>query len=108
MNNDTFLIEESDLELAKSICNEITDKKLRNRSYRNILASKIAKQYFTEVELDVASGLHNIDKVLEQLDISDVYINGSYIDVRLYFDANEILVPKQHFDSELLDRKSVV
>lgn len=102
MNNDTFLIEESDLELAKSICNEITDKKLRNRSYRNILASKIAKQYFTEVELDVASGLHNIDKVLEQLDISDVYINGSYIDVRLYFDANEILVPKQHFDNELL------
>ena len=102
MNNDTFLIEESDLELAKSICNEITDKKLRNRSYRNILASKIAKQYFTEIELDVASGLHNVDKVLEQLDISDVYINGSYIDVRLYFDANEILVPKQHFDNELL------
>lgn len=102
MNNDTFLIEESDLELAKSICNEIIDKKLRNRSYRNILASKIAKQYFTEIELDVASGLHNVDKVLEQLDISDVYINGSYIDVRLYFDANEILVPKQHFDNELL------
>ena len=102
MNNDTFLIEESDLELAKSICNKITDKKLRNRSYRNILASKIAKQYFTEIELDVNSGLHNIDKVLEQIDISDVYINGSYIDVRLYFDADEILVPKQHFDNNLL------
>lgn len=102
MNNDTFLIEESDLELAKSICNEITDKKLRNCSYRNILASKIAKQYFTEIELDVNSGLHNIGKVLEQIDISDVYINGSYIDVRLYFDADEILVPKQHFDNNLL------
>ena len=102
MNNDTFLIEESDLELAKSICNKITDKKLRNRSYRNILASKIAKQYFTEIELDVNSGLHNIGKVLEQIDISDVYINGSYIDVRLYFDADEILVPKQHFDNDLL------
>ena len=31
-----------------------------------------------------------------------MYINGSYIDVRLYFDADEILVPKQHFDNNLL------
>ena len=41
-------------------------------------------------------------QVLEDIDIADIYINNSYIDVRLYFNDEELGVPKAHFDNNLL------
>ena len=46
--------------------------------------------------------MHNIGQVLEDIDIADIYINNSYIDVRLYFNDEELGVPKAHFDNNLL------
>ena len=48
MNNDNFLIEDSDLDLAKIVCNEIKESTVRNRAVANVLAADIAKKYFTE------------------------------------------------------------
>lgn len=102
MNNDSFLIEESDLELARDICKDIEDNQIRNRSMANALASDIASKYFKEIDADTTSGLHRVSDVLEDLDIADIYLNGSYIDVRVYFNDNELCVPKSHFDRGLL------
>ncbi len=101
MNNDNFLIEDSDLELAKKICNDIDDIATRNRAVANVLAADIAKKYFTEIDVDTDSGLHKIPFVLNKLDIADIYIKDSYIDVRIYFEDNELYVPKDHFDRDL-------
>ena len=49
MNNDSFLIEESDLELARDICKDIEDNQVRNRAMANALASDIASKYFKEI-----------------------------------------------------------
>ena len=98
VNNDNFLIEESDLELARDICKFIENPDIRNRAVANAVAGNIAKKYFTEVEVDTKSGLHNISYVLKNLEIADIYINNCYIDVRLYFNENEICVPKSLFD----------
>ncbi|MBR2429890.1 hypothetical protein IKB17_00300 [bacterium] len=102
MNYDTLLIDENDLEVAKNICKGIRDDSIRKRSVRNVFAAKIAKKYFQELEVDIDSGLHNVDKILEQVDIADIYVNDCYIDVRLYFDKNEICIPKQHFEKNIL------
>lgn len=102
MNNDNFLIEDSDLEQAKSICNNIDDTETRNRAVANALAADIAKKYFTEIDVDTDSGLHKIPFVLKELDIADIYIKDSYIDVRVYFKDNELYVPKDHFDRDLV------
>lgn len=102
MNNDNFLIENSDLDLARNICSEIEISETRNRAVANVLAGDIAKKYFTELEVDTESGLHRIGFVLNNTDIADVYIRDCYIDVRLYFDANELCVPKSHFDMDVL------
>ena len=102
MNNDKFLIENSDLEQARSICREIADPKIRNRAVANALAADVAKKYFEEVEVDIESGLHKIPFVLNRLDIADIYVKDSYIDVRVYFNDNELCVPKSHFDNNLL------
>lgn len=95
--NSNFLIEDNDLGLAKDVCKYISDELLRNRAAANVSAAKIALKFFDNIEVDVKSGLHNICSVLEDLEISDIYIKGQYIDVRLFFNENELCVPKSHF-----------
>ena len=102
MNNENFMIDESDLEQAKAICNTIKDSEIRNRAVSNALASDIVKKYFLDIEVDTTSGLHNIPEVISRIDISDIYLKDSYIDVRLYFNKNEIYVPKIHFEKQIL------
>ncbi len=104
MNTDNFLIEENDIELAQNICKVIENSDTRNRAVADSLASKIAERFFDKetCDVDTVSGLHNIGQVLENIDIADIYINNSYIDVRLYFNDEELGVPKAHFDNNLL------
>lgn len=102
MNNDSFLIEEYDLDIAKNICKLIKDPALRNKAVANVAAANLAKKYFQDCEVDIASGLHNICQVLEDINISDIYIKDNYIDVRLYFNDNELFVPKSHFEQGIL------
>lgn len=102
MYNDNFLIEENDLDLAKDVCKLITNENVRNRAVANVVAAGFAEKYFEDFEVNVDSGLHNVYQVLEDLDISDIYIKNNYIDVRLYFNENELFVPKSHFDNNLL------
>ena len=104
MNTDNFLIEDNDIEFAQNICKVIKNSDTRNRAVADSLASKIAERFFdkTTYDVDTVSGLHNIGQVLEDIDIADIYINNSYIDVRLYFNDEELSVPKSHFDNNLL------
>ena len=102
MNNDSFLIEEFDLDIAKDVCKLIKDPSLRNKATANVAAANFAKKYFQDCDIDTETGLHNIAQVLEDIDISDIYIKDNYIDVRLYFNDNELFVPKAHFDNNLL------
>ena len=104
MNTDNFLIEENDIELAQNICKVIENSDTRNRAVADSLASKVAERFFDKetCDVDTVSGLHNIGQVLEDIDIADIYINNSYIDVRLYFNDEELSVPKTHFDNNLL------
>ncbi len=104
MNTDNFLIEDRDLELARNICKIIDNADTRNRAVANAVAANIAAKYFDteQYNIDTTSGLHNIGNVLEDIDISDIYINNSYIDVRLFFNDDNLNVPKSHFDNNLL------
>ena len=103
MNTDNFLIEERDLELAQDICRLIPEEGIRNRAVANAVAANIAEKFFDKetYKVDSISGLHNIGAVLEDIDISDIYINNSYIDVRIYFNEDTLCIPKAHFDNNL-------
>lgn len=104
MNTDNFTIESSDIEFAQNICKLIADTDVRNRAVANAMAGRIAAKYFdTETyDIDTDSGLHNIGIVLQDIDISDIYINNAYIDVRVFFNEDEIVIPAEHFDNNLL------
>ena len=102
MNNDTFLIENDSLEVAQDICKYIENDTVRSRSVANAFAAIIAKKYFNEIDVDIDSGLYKNCKVLEDIEIADIYIKNNYIDVRIYFSDNELCVPKANFDREIL------
>lgn len=104
MNTDNFLIEKSEIEFAQDICNLITDTDTRNRAVANAFGAKIAEKFFDKntYKVDIISGLHNIGLILDEFDISDIYINNSYIDVRLFFNEEELCIPKSHFDNNVL------
>ena len=102
MNSDNFLIEELDIEQAQNICQNIDEPVIRQKAVATALAAKLATKYFgNEYNVDIESGLHNITELFPELEISDVYINENYIDVRLFFNENELAVPKTHFDNAI-------
>lgn len=103
MNSDNFLIEDLDIEQAQDICKNIDEPIVRQKAVATALAAKLATKYFgNEYDIDVKSGLHNITEVFPELEIADIYINGNYIDVRLFFNENELAVPKAHFDNAII------
>ena len=104
MSTGNFLIESSDIELAQNICKLISDTGVRNRAVANALAAGIAVRYFEDdkYKAEAESGLHNIGRVLEYIDISDLYVNNCYIDARVFFSDDELSVPAAHFNDNLL------
>ena len=104
MNTDNFLIEEREIEFAQNVCKLISYANTRNRAVANAFGASIAEKFFDKnsYKVDNISGLHNIGQILDEFDISDIYINNSYIDVRLFFNEDELSVPKSHFDNNLL------
>ena len=95
MNTSEFLIETSDLELAQKIGETISDKSLRNRAVASVFAVNIASKFFDseKYDIDTISGLHNIPNIHSDIDIADLYINGNYIDVRIFFEGDTPCVP---------------
>ena len=103
VNTENITILEDDLVSAQTLCASISDANIRERAVANIVGAKIASRFFEEsYNADSESGLHNMAKILEKFDISDIYVNNSYIDVRVYFTEDELCVPKSHFDTGIL------
>lgn len=100
MDNNVLTIYADDIELAQNSCSSISDSDTRNRAVANVLAVMLAERFFNSInyQADLTTGLHNIPNVVENLDIADIYLNGAYIDVRVYFTNDEISVPKFHSD----------
>ena len=104
VDTDNITIFEKDLLIAQRICAAITDTKRRNMAVASVIAAKISSAYFdsTAYAVDTQTGLHNIAPISEHFEISDLYVNDAYIDVRVYFSDEEMSVPKIHFDTGIL------
>ena len=104
MNTESFFIEDSEILLAQNLCRLITDDNIRNRAVANALAANIAVKYFegNSIDVDSATGLHNVSKILDKYDISDIYVKNCYIDVRVCFEDDELSVPVENFEKDLL------
>ena len=97
---DNFIIEENDLEYAQSLCSEISDSEVRHRAIANALGAKIASKFFNTdlYDVDIETALQSLPIINTKFDISDIYINGNYVDVRVYISDDELCVPKYQLE----------
>lgn len=100
MITENYTIEPNDIEIAQDFCKRISDGDIRSRAVANSFAANIAENFFDKdkYNVDTTSGLHNIDYVLKDIDISDIYINNNYIDVRICYQTSELTIPQKHFN----------
>lgn len=102
--NTLIYIEEKDKNEARLMAKGFADKNVRNRVYINVLGAELAGKYLASEGIGISTidNLHNIRKILEEIDISDVILPRTHIDVRVVFDENYIFIPKSHFDLNIL------
>ena len=104
MNTSELIVENTDLELAKENCKTILDNNIRSRAVANNFAVIVAAKYFDseKYDIDTSSGLHNIPIVHSSIDIADLYIDGNYIDIRIFFENDTLSIPVSHFENNIL------
>ncbi len=103
MNTDLITINQADLDAVQELCDSIDNTELKNKAVANALAVKVAAKYFqsSEFTADDKSGIYKFLYLLDDAEVTDLYINGCYVDVRIYFTSEEIGVPQIHFEKGL-------
>ena len=93
-------IEEKERKEASIFSFCFADKNIRNRAFVNVLGAETAVKYLNAegIAIQPSDNLHNIRKILEEFDISDVILPHTHIDVRVIFDEKYIFIPKSHFE----------
>ena len=100
MENTTLLIDEKEKENAKALTQSFARKDIKSRAYVNVLGAEACMRYLKDEGISVGEiyNMHNIRKILEEFDISDLMLSNISIDVRVVFNENEIFIPKSHFE----------
>ena len=103
MTNTTLIINEQEKENAKALTQSFARADVKSRAYINALGAEVCMQYLQDNDIvsDRVYNLHNIRKILEEFDISDIMLSNIHIDVRVVYNDNKIFIPKSHFDYNL-------
>ena len=102
MNSESIFINDDFVEKIKSKCGLINNSDIRCKTASGVFASNVAKMFFESDEFDCDSGIHNLPEIISDIEISDVYLKNTYIDVRIYFKENDLCVPSELFKRNLL------
>ena len=89
---------------AKVYASLINDELQRKRAYASIVAlySLIAELEKTNFDVQKSMTLFRNPVINGQYEIADVYVNNWHIDVRVVTEGNGFLVPKSHFDVDIV------
>lgn len=105
MEQDTLIyVEENDKKEAELLTKGLLNDGVRNRAYFNALGAELGLKYLALENISNAKtyNLHNVHKILEEFDMSDIMLTNIHIDVRVVFDENQIFIPKSHFEYDIL------
>lgn len=105
MEQETLIyVEENDREEAKILTKGLLNKDVKSRAYINALGAELGLKYLALENINSSKtyNLHNVHKILEEFDISDIMLANIHIDVRVVFDENNIFIPKSHFEFDIL------
>ncbi len=91
---------QEDLQDAKTTAGLFQDELVKRRAFANVIAARSALKLLFSLNIEATNlySMYSINKVLERLDIADVYAGSIRIDARLVDNAGEIFIPKSHFE----------
>ena len=97
-NVDSFLITNQDINEAQQECAYIENASVRARMVANLYSVLGAKKFFTFLggEVSTKNCLQNIQSIFSKNDISEIYVNGHRVSVRLNFEDYKLFIPKKH------------
>lgn len=100
---DIIKIDEQDLKDAGLSSADFSNEQKRKRAFANVLAARLGMKFLFSQKLEANNlfSMYSIQKILENLDISDVNLSEIRIDVRLVFNHEEIFIPKTHFQYDI-------
>ena len=103
-NKNIIVIEEKEKEDARALTQSFARGDIKSRAYINALGAEVCLKYLKRENIikERTYNLHNVRKILEEFDISDIMLSNIHIDVRTVFDENQIFIPKSHFEYNLL------
>ena len=89
---------------AKIYASLLKDEYQRKRAYASLVAlyALIDALEKTDNNVQKAMTLFRNPVLNEQYEISDLYINNWHIDVRVMTDGDAVLVPKSHYDNDII------
>ena len=97
MENTTLVIDEKEKENAKALSQSFVKSDVKSRAFINALGAEVCLKYLRDE--NIVSGnvynMHNIRKILEEFDISDIMLSNIHIDVRVVYNDNKIFIPKR-------------
>lgn len=101
MNLETELLEitNENLTEAQFMAANFIDTSVQNRVFFNVIGSEAVISYLGKLGIDVEhlSNIHSIKRIVEKVDIGDIFLDNIHIDVRVVFDEKEIFIPKSHY-----------
>lgn len=97
-------IDEKAHSYAKIYSSLLSDNFQRKRAYASIAALYALINLLEKTDYDIQKSMTIFRNPLlnEQYEISDLYVNNWHIDVRIITDGNAFLVPKIHFDTDIV------
>lgn len=89
---------------AKIYASLLSEEFQRKRAYASIVAlySLVDALEKTDVNVQKSMTLFRNPKLNEQYEITDLYVNNWHLDVRVITDGDGVLIPKLHFENNLL------
>ena len=93
-------LKDEDLQDAKSTAGIFTEDLVKHRAFANVIAARSALKLLFSLNIDATNlySMYSINKVLEKIDIADIYVGDLRIDSRLISESGEIFIPKSHFN----------
>ena len=97
-------IDEKAYSYAKIYSAFINDEYQRKRAYASIVALYAFLNILEKTSLNIQKSMTLFRNPIlnEQYEISDIYVNNWHLDVRVVTDADAVLVPKVHFESDIV------
>ncbi|MGN0015676.1 MAG: zf-HC2 domain-containing protein, partial [Candidatus Gastranaerophilaceae bacterium] len=102
--NSEYKISEQGFQAVKQICSNINDEQSRKRAFKALLCLDVLADALDSegYKVDISKNLYKILPLNEEFEFTDLHYNGRFVDVLPVVNEKFILIPKIHFEYDIV------